>query len=73
MAILKPIQAYTHCAGMRPILFEKAWVFVQMPPTYVQNESDKQYRGFIDIVQPIIKEKILGWDNTSFNIAVRGK
>ncbi|HVM88028.1 MAG TPA: hypothetical protein VMT76_07550 [Puia sp.] len=55
------------------IIGEWAWVFVQIPPNYVQNYSGKQYGGFIDIVQPIIKGKILGWDNASFNIAVRGE
>ena len=55
------------------IVTEWAWIFVQIPPNYIEQYSNKQFGGFIDIVQPIIKGKILGWDNASFNIAVRGE
>jgi hypothetical protein len=55
------------------IITEWAWIFVQMPPNYTQQYGNKQFGGFIDIVQPIIKGKILGWDNASLNVAVRGE
>jgi hypothetical protein len=55
------------------ITTEWAWVNVQIPPNYTQQYGNKQFGGFIDIVQPIIKGKILGWQNASFNIAVRGE
>jgi hypothetical protein len=55
------------------IITEWAWVFVQIPPNYIQNYSSKQFGGFMDIVQPIVKGRILGWDNASVNIAVRGE
>ncbi len=55
------------------IITEWAWIFVQIPPNYTQQYGNKQFGGFIDIVQPIIKGKILGWDNASLNVAVRGE
>ena len=55
------------------ITTEWAWIFVQIPPNYIQNYSNKQFGGFIDIVQPIIKGRILGWDHATFNVAVRGE
>lgn len=55
------------------ITTEWAWVFVDIPPNYIEQYSSKQFGGFIDIVHPIIKGKILGWDNASFNISVRGE
>lgn len=55
------------------IITEWAWVFVDIPPNYIEQYSNKQFGGFIDIVQPIVKGKILGWDNASFNIAVRAE
>ena len=55
------------------ITTEWAWIFVQIPPDYTPEYSKKQFGGFIDIVQPIIRGKILGWSNASFNVAVRGE
>ena len=55
------------------IITEWAWVFVQLPPNYSPQYSHKQFGGFIDIVQPIIKGKILGWDHAALNLAVRGE
>ena len=55
------------------ITTEWAWVFVQLPTDYTPEYSGKQFGGFIDVVQPIIKGRILGWDNASLNFAVRGE
>jgi len=55
------------------ITTEWAWVFVNIPPNYTQQYSDRQFGGFIDIVQPVIQRRILGWDNASLNLAVRGE
>ncbi len=55
------------------IITEGAWVFVNLPPDYSPEYSNKQFGGFIDIVQPVIRGKILGWDNASLNLAVRGE
>jgi len=55
------------------ITTEWAWIFVNIPPDYSPQYASRQYGGFIDIVQPIIRGKILDWDNATINIAVRGE
>jgi len=55
------------------IITEWAWVFVDLPPDYTPIYSHKQFGGFIDVVQPIIRGKILDWDNAVVNLAVRGE
>jgi hypothetical protein len=60
---------WTHTA----ITTEWAWIFVQLPPDYTQEYSNKQFGGFIDLVQPLYRGKILDWKNASFNFALRGE
>lgn len=55
------------------IVTEWAWVFVQLPPDYTPEYSGRQFGGFIDIVQPVIRGKILDWNNATINLAVRGE
>ena len=50
---------------------EWAWIKVNVPPTYSQQYGNKQQGGFLDIVQPILKRRILGWDKATLNIACR--
>ncbi len=50
---------------------EWAWVMVEIPANYIQQFGDKQQGGFIDLVQPIVKRSILGWDKAVINLAVR--
>lgn len=50
---------------------EWAWVNLDMPLHYTQQYGDKQRGGFVDVVQPILKGRILGWDNASVNLATR--
>lgn len=50
---------------------EFAWIFVDVPITYTQQYGNKQYGGFIDFVQPIFKRRLLGFENASFNAAIR--
>lgn len=53
------------------ITTEFAWIKVDVPESYSQQFGNKQYGGFLDIVQPILKKTILGWENAIFNIACR--
>lgn len=53
------------------IVGEWAWVFVDVPSTYTQQFGSKQQGGFIDIVQPIVQQKILGFENAVIHIACR--
>lgn len=55
------------------ITTEFAWTFVDVPDTYTQQYGKKQYGGFIDIVQPIIKKKMFGFEKASFNAAIRAE
>lgn len=50
---------------------EWAWVFVDVPGTYTQQFGKKQFGGFLDIVQPIIKRKMFGFEKASLNLAFR--
>lgn len=53
------------------ITTEFAWILVDVPDTYTQQYGKKQYGGFIDIVQPILKKKMFGFEKASFNAAIR--
>ncbi len=50
---------------------EWAWIKVDVPATYTQQYGNKQYGGFVDIVQPVIKRKMLNWERASLNLACR--
>ena len=53
------------------ITAEWAWVRVDVPETFGQQYGCRQMGGFADIVQPIIRRKILDWENASVNLACR--
>ena len=50
---------------------EWAWVKVNVPATFTQQYGNKQQGGFIDIVQPVLKRKVFGWENATLNLACR--
>lgn len=50
---------------------EWAWVAVDVPVTYTQQYGNKQYGGFLDVVQSIVSGNILGWENATLNLACR--
>lgn len=50
---------------------EWVWINVDVPKTYTQQYGNKQYGGFLDVVQPILKRKMFGWDNATLNLACR--
>ncbi len=52
---------------------EWAWIKVNVPPTYTQQYGNRQQGGFIDVVQPVWRKKIFGWDKASVNIALRAE
>lgn len=53
------------------ITTEFAWIKVDVPETYTQQFGNKQHGGFIDIVQPILRKPILGWEKAVLNLACR--
>lgn len=44
---------------------------VDVPDTYTQQFGEKQHGGFIDVVQPVLRKNILGWENATLNLAFR--
>ncbi len=50
---------------------EASYILIDVPNTYTQQYGNQQFGAFIDIVQPIIRRKILDWENASLNIAAR--
>jgi len=53
------------------IVGEYSFIWVDVPETYTQQYGNKQQGFFLDIVQPIIKRKLLDWENASLNFAAR--
>lgn len=62
-SVLPKIQTY--------INGEWAWVSVNIPDTYTEQYGRKQQGGFVDIVQPVLKQPLFGFDKSVFNVAVR--
>lgn len=50
---------------------EWAWVKVDVPETYTEQFGGKQQGGFIDIVQPIMRKPMFGFDKAVLNVALR--
>ncbi len=50
---------------------EWAWINVDVPEAYGQQYGSKQMGGFLDIVQPILKRKMLDWEQASLSVACR--
>ncbi|OQP61741.1 hypothetical protein A3860_31240 [Niastella vici] len=50
---------------------EWAWVHVDVPDTYTEQFGRKQQGGFVDIVQPVLKKPMMGFENAMLNLAVR--
>ncbi|MDQ6480075.1 hypothetical protein [Dyadobacter sp. LHD-138] len=50
---------------------EWVWASVDVPKTFSQQFGKRQQGGFLDIVQPIIKGRILGWSESVINLSTR--
>ena len=50
---------------------EAVYIMVDVPSTYIQTYGNKQWGAFVDIVQPVLKRKILRWQNATLNLALR--
>ena len=50
---------------------EWAWVKVDVPDTYSEQFGEKQQGGFVDLVQPVIKKNIFGFERSVINAALR--
>ena len=52
---------------------EWAWVNVNLPEKYTEQFGRKQQGGFIDIVQPLYKKPIFGFETSTINLAFRAE
>jgi hypothetical protein len=52
---------------------EWVWAMVDVPLTYSQQFGSRQRGGFLDIVQPVMRGNIFGWENSTLNIALRSE
>lgn len=50
---------------------EWVWAFIDVPSTYTQQYGNRQQGGFVDVVQPVLRRKLFGWENSTLNIAFR--
>ncbi|MGN6646574.1 MAG: hypothetical protein ACTHJT_08590 [Cytophaga sp.] len=50
---------------------EWVWAFIDVPSTYSQQYGNKQHGGFVDIVQPVLKRTMLGFEKAVLNTCVR--
>jgi len=50
---------------------EWAWVFVDVPPTYSQQYGSKQMGGYVDVIQPIYRGALFGFERAVLNASVR--
>ena len=78
-----PVDANRHCnvfaldynhtiPGLRTyITAEMAWIRVDVPDTYTEQFGEKQYGGFVDLVQPLWRRRILTWEEAVLNLACR--
>jgi hypothetical protein len=50
---------------------EWAWIHVNLPPGYTQQFGNKQHGGFLDLVKPVIRKRIFGFENATINASLR--
>lgn len=50
---------------------EWAWVHVDVPETYTEQFGRKQQGGFVDVVQPVLKKPMMGFEKAVLNLALR--
>jgi len=60
---IKPLGTYINT--------EWAWVDVDLPENFTEQFGRKQQGGFFDLVQPVFKKPIFGFEKSSVNLACR--
>lgn len=50
---------------------EWVWAFVEVPSTFSQQYGNQQRGGFVDLVQPVLTRKMLGFDKSVLNTCLR--
>lgn len=55
------------------ITAEWAWIKVDVPNTYTEQFGNRQQGGFIDVMQPVLKKRVFGWNDAVLNVALRAE
>ena len=50
---------------------EWAWVKVDVPSTFTEQFGSKQQGGFVDIVQPVLRKPVFGFEQSVLNVSLR--
>lgn len=50
---------------------EWAWVRVDVPAAYTPQFGRRQHGGFLDLVQPVLRRPLAGWEKAVFHLACR--
>jgi len=50
---------------------ELVWAQIDVPATYTQQFGRMQQGGWVDIVQPLVRKRMLGWNKAVVNAALR--
>lgn len=53
------------------IVGEFVYAMIDVPTSYTQQYGNKQEGFFIDVVQPVLKRKIVDWEKATVNLAAR--
>ena len=68
---LVAIDMNTVIKGKTYINGEWVWAYINVPGTFSQQFGNKQKGGFVDIVHPLLRKKMLGFENAVLNACVR--
>ncbi|MDJ1485971.1 hypothetical protein QNI16_36155 [Cytophagaceae bacterium YF14B1] len=52
---------------------EWVWIWVDVPATYSLQFGKRLQGGFVDIVQPLLKKSLFGWDQAVVNLSLRAE
>lgn len=50
---------------------EWAWVLVDVPDLYSQQFGERQQGGFVDVIQPVFRGRVLDWNKAALHLACR--
>lgn len=50
---------------------EWTWIWVNVPATYTKQFGNRQCGGFVDVVQPVLKRPVMGFEKSVINVALR--
>lgn len=58
-------------ATQTKIIGEASHIWIDVPDSYGKQYGDRQWGTFVDVVQPVYQNNILGWQDATVNVAAR--